>query len=293
MLQASSSQQFPKFSDAVHVIEPDRVPRSGANYHFVDPCDGRNWAMIWIRIDPAGRWYIYREWPTTGHAGAYIPGISDPGPWTVPGKPADGVRGPAQASFGFGLDAYKAEIARLEGWPEQKREDGEVEVEEAEPARVTGINMRRVPHTLRPAWAGEGEGRGEPIEERWMDSRYGALPTRTKEGQTTLIEQCGEMGLEFKAASGKEIVEGVTLVNDMLDYDKELPLGQWSPHLGRLNAPKLYVSSRCPNLIYAMREWTGKDGNKGACKDWIDLLRYAALAELDYIGEGAYTWEKG
>lgn len=301
ILQAASSQQFPKFSDAVHVIEPDRIPRHGTNYHFVDPCDGRNWAMIWLRIDPAGRWYIYREWPSTGHPGAYIPGISDPGPWTTPGKPADGVRGDAQKSFGFGLDAYKAEIARLEGWP--KSEDrgpataGKLRTEDGEelgPARVTGISARRIPHKLRPAWAREeDDGRGEPIAERWMDSRYGALPTRTREGQTTLIEQCGELDLEFKAASGKEIVEGVTLINDMLDYDKELPLGQWSPQLQRLNAPKLYVSSRCPNLIYAMREWTGKDGNKGACKDWIDLLRYAALAELSYIGEGAYTWEKG
>jgi hypothetical protein len=79
----------------------------------------------------------------------------------------------------------------------------------------------------------------------------------------------------------------------MLDYDRDVPLGEWSPHLNRLNAPKMFVSSECPNLIYALREWTGKDGNKGACKDWIDLLRYAALAELTYIGEGAYTWEKG
>jgi hypothetical protein len=294
ILQAGSSQQMPKFSDAVHVLEPDRIPRAGTNYHIVDPCDGRNWAMLWVRIDPAGRWYWYREWPSTGHPGAYIPGISDPGPWTVPGKPADGVRGPAQTSFGFGLDAYKSEIKRLEGWPKEEREDGRSEMEEAEPARVTGINARRIPHKPGLRWAEPNEKRPrEEIAERWMDSRYGSLPTRTVEGQTTLIEQCSDMGLEFRAASGKEIQEGVTLVNDMLDYDKDVPLGTWSPVLGRLNAPKMYVSSHCPNLIYAMREWTGKDGNKGACKDWIDLLRYASLAELTYIGEGAYTWEKG
>src|SRR4029077_1672597 len=99
ILQAGSSQQFPKFSDAVHVVEPVRIPRHGTNYQIVDPCDGRNWAMLWLRIDRAGRCYWYREWRSTGHAGAYIPGISDPGPWTVPGKPADGVRGPAQTSF--------------------------------------------------------------------------------------------------------------------------------------------------------------------------------------------------
>src|SRR5213079_1269284 len=118
---------------------------------------------------------------------------------------------------------------------------------------------------------------------RWMDSRYGARPTNTKEGQTTLLEQCEEIGLEFKAASGREISEGSALINDMLDYDTEVPLGQYSPRLGRLNAPRLYVSSQCQNTMYALREWTGKDGTKGACKDWIDLLRYASLAELDFV----------
>src|SRR4029077_8644356 len=66
ILQAGSSQQFPKFSDAVHVVEPVRIPRHGTNYQIVDPCDGRNWAMLWLRIDRAGRWYWYRECPSTG-----------------------------------------------------------------------------------------------------------------------------------------------------------------------------------------------------------------------------------
>jgi hypothetical protein len=299
ILQAGSAQQFTKFSDAVHVVEPDRIPRYGSNFHLVDPHDGRNWAMLWLRIDPANRWYFYREWPSFGHPGAYIPGIGDPGPWTLPGKPADGVPGPAQNPFGFGLDAYKAEIARLEGWPEEE-EEGEGEPEEEDETKLwTGAGRRnRLPgRPLRPGWmdalADDEPQPDERIEERWMDSRYGALPTRTREGTTTLIEQCSELGLEFKAASGKEISEGVALINDKLDYDKEVPLGEFSPKLARLNAPKLFVSRNCPNLIYAIREWTGKDGNKGACKEWIDLLRYAALAGLEYVGEGAYTWQKG
>src|SRR4029077_19021111 len=115
ILTTTSTQQFPKFSDAVHVVEPERIPRQGTNFLVVDPCDGRNWFMIWVRIDPRGRWYVYREWPSTGHPGAYIPGIGDPGPWTLPGQPADGVRGPAQSPFGFGLERYIQEILRLEG----------------------------------------------------------------------------------------------------------------------------------------------------------------------------------
>jgi hypothetical protein len=292
LLQGSSSQKFPKFNDAVHVIQPDRIPRFGTNYHLADPCDGRMWAQIWMRIAPNEDRYVYREWPSTGGPWAYIPGVGDPGPWTVPGKPADGVRGPGQDARGFGLDAYKAEIARVEGWNGELAEEEEEEDEQSAIWNPrTERFRRRIPRRLgRVPRPEEPAGKGEPIAERWMDSRYGAAPSRTREGTTTLIEQCAEIGLEFKAASGKEIGEGVALINDWLDYDSEVPLGKFSPVLGRLNAPKLFISSECPNVIFAVREWTGKDGNKGACKDWIDLLRYAALAELTHIGEGAYVW---
>jgi hypothetical protein len=249
--------------------------------------------MLWLRIDPAGKWYFFREWPSFGHPGAYIPGIGDPGPWTLPGKPADGVRGPAQNPFGYGLDAYKAEIARLEGWPENEEGEDEEEEEQTWDRRLWLAERprfrRRIPHTIHRLNP-EGQAPREEIEERWMDSRYGAAPTRTREGMTTLIEQCAEIGLEFKAASGKEISEGVALINDLLDYDRGVPLGQYSRTLARLNAPKMYVSRNCPNLIYSMKEWTGKDGTKGACKDFCDLVRYAVLADLEFIGEGAYIW---
>jgi hypothetical protein len=63
--------------------------------------------------------------------------------------------------------------------------------------------------------------------------------------------------------------------------------------MARLNYPKLYISKNCPNLIYSMREWTGKDKQHGACKDPIDCLRYAILAGLEYVGESAYAWQGG
>ena len=249
ILSQGSAQQFPKFNDAVHVIDPRRIPAKGTNFHVVDPCDGRNWFMVWIRIDSQGRWYVYREWPSTGHPGAYIPGRGDPGPWALPGQPYDGVRGPAQQPFGFGLERYIQEITRLEN--------------------------------------------GEEIADRWMDSRYAANPTTTKEGSTTHIMQLSELGMDFLAASGKEISEGTGLINDKLDYDQDLEIGKFSPNLARLNEPKLFVSRDCPNVIYSLREWTNKDKQHGACKDPVDVLRYAALAGLDYIGADAYTWQGG
>ena len=135
----------------------------------------------------------------------------------------------------------------------------------------------------------EGE---EEIFERWMDSRYGASPTTQFEGNTTLIEQMEGLGLTFMAASGKSIREGIDLINDKLYWDEGTKLGEFSKSLARVNVPQLMVSERCPNVIFALKEWTGKDGNEGACKDFVDLLRYALLAELSYIGEDSYVWRK-
>jgi hypothetical protein len=37
-----AANMFAKFNTSVHVIPPDRVPKTGVNYHVVDPCSGRN-----------------------------------------------------------------------------------------------------------------------------------------------------------------------------------------------------------------------------------------------------------
>jgi hypothetical protein len=105
--------RFPKFQGgAPHVVVPDRVPKEGTNYQIVDPCSGRNWFMVWVRVDVRGRYFVYREWPCES---GYIEGVGYPGAWAVAGKKTDGERGPAQKAFGFGLLRYKEEIERLEG----------------------------------------------------------------------------------------------------------------------------------------------------------------------------------
>lgn len=241
---------FARFDDKVHVIDPDRVPREGTNYHVVDPCGGRNWAMIWARFDAAGRCFIYDEWPNQDR---YIPGWGFPGPWAEPdGKRADGKPGPAQKTVGFGLLDYKAEIEAVER--EHARESGERKAE-------TG---------------------NETVEifERLMDSRYGNAATVSRESATTLIEECAEIGLNFLAAPGDTINEGVELIKDWLAYDKTRPLDA-------LNQPRLYVSRRCKNVIYALRTYTGQDGKHGAVKDFVDVVRYLALSGASYADAGA------
>jgi hypothetical protein len=86
------------------------------------------------------------------------------------------------------------------------------------------------------------------------------------------------MGMEFKSADGRSIDEGVDLINNALAYDPDRPVGTG-------NEPRLFISNACSNLIYSLKEWTGADGNKGACKDPLDCLRYALTASppLQYL----------
>jgi hypothetical protein len=227
---------FPRFSEKVHVLPEDRLPAKGTDYHVVDPCSGRNWAMVWARFDTAGRCFIMDEWPREDR---YIEGIGFPGKWAEPdGKRHDGRPGEAQKAFGFGLVEYKAEIAAVE----------------------VGSGQLAV-----------GSQKKFEVFERIMDSRYGNAQTVAREGATTLIEECAELGLDFLAAPGDAISEGIGLINDWLAYDTTKPVSA-------TNQPRLYVNEKCTNTIYALQEWTGRDGKSGACKDFVDVLRYLLLS---------------
>jgi len=231
--------RFPKFRDSVHVVSPDQIPRSGTRYHMVDPASGRNWFMIWVLVQPDGKHYVYREWPSPGQ---YIPGVGDPGAWAEPdGRLADGRAGPAQATYGWGIKRYQEEIERLEGT--------------------------------------------EEIAERWMDSRFGSAPTQSADSATTLIEECVNLGLIFHPAPMDPIEEGVSLINSMFDYEEDTE--------GLLKSPSLYISECCPNVIFALKIWSGKDGKMGASKDPIDVLRYMAVGKLVDYNERELTIVEG
>lgn len=225
--------RFPRFRDSVHIIEPDRIPKEGSRYQFVDPASARNWFMLWCLVDARDRHFIYREWPSEG---VYIPGIGDPGPWAeADGRKADGRAGSAQTSYGWGLERYVEEIKRLET---------------------------------------NSEGEREEIVCRWMDSRFGNTPNLKNDAATTVIEECNLLDLCFAPAPLDPIEEGISLINSLLDFDAE----------GGKEA-KLYISSDCKAVIFALKVWTGKDDKLGACKDPIDCLRYAALAGLMDVGK--------
>lgn len=126
--------------------------------------------------------------------------------------------------------------------------------------------------------------KGEAIYERWIDARYGNTPTVTSEEATTLIRELAGIGLSFMAAPGERAIfsdnpdGSLRLINDALYYDS-------GRELGRGNEPKLFVCENCPNTIYALKTWTGKDGRHGATKDPVDCVRMLVLSGSEYVDE--------
>ncbi|MEM6911070.1 MAG: hypothetical protein AAF555_05750 [Verrucomicrobiota bacterium] len=227
-----------------HVVSVGRLPKVGTWRMVADPCPGRNWFMQWWLATPQGQHICMREWPQPDD---YIPGAGPPGVWAVRGKMADGERGPAQLTFRFGYEDYKLEIERIE----------------------------RELHTF---CTGEEGGRIE-VFERIMDSRFANHPTLSSSEATTHIEELEKLGLFFEPAPGGRGVfenEGPQAIVSWLRFNEE-------ERITPLNQPTMLFSERVENTLYAMENWTGADGNKGATKDPIDCVRYYRQSEPGYV----------
>ena len=127
----------------------------------------------------------------------------------------------------------------------------------------------------------------ETIAERWMDSRFGNTATQKADASTTIIEECAELGMTFMPAPSDPLEEGISLINSMLDYDLTGDEEEVS------SGPHLFISEACPNCIFALKIWSGKDGSHGATKDVIDCLRYMAVGRLIDFDAQALTLEEG
>lgn len=265
--------KFPKFSVKTHVVPASRAPKAGTNYQLTDPAGSRNPFMLWIRATPRGH-YVYREWPNQH---TEIPGVGVLGPWALPGggiingrRRHDGKLGPGQApSLGWGYLANKVEIARLEGWADYKAK------------KPDGMDEKE----WQRSWRAEN-GAAEAIFQRIIDSRPASAPREEDDRPTTLLTQFEDIGLVYVPAPGDDIEEGVQDINDALDYREDEPVNEF-------NEPHLYISEECQNLIFAMGKWTGADGNKGATKDPIDLLRYYFRAGCEHYEADAFESSGG
>lgn len=114
-----------------------------------------------------------------------------------------------------------------------------------------------------------------PVQWRWMDPRFAAqAQAMTEAGGTNLRERFIKEGYIFEPAPGKEIQIGETEITERLTLD---------PLTGQ---PTLFIHHRCENLIDALRNYTGRDGEKGAQKDPIDVLRYITTGNPCHIPAG-------
>lgn len=264
--------KFPMFNNNVHVIKHDRIPVGGTDYMLVDPCDGRNFFMLWVKV-VGPTVYVTREWPSQVDM---IPGIGVLGEWALPTgdtRQLDGRRGPAQNSLGWGLLQYKREIARIEGWEQYDPDASD------ESVRSWAQYPGDVPADARLSAATSGRIR-QKVFARYLDARYGNTQSLDASGVRTLFEEFDSVGLTFRETTSEvraTIYEGVQLINAALYYNPERPV------VDVINCPRLFVSDACINTIFAMQTWTGLDGNKGATKDPIDLLRYVYLKGLEQV----------
>lgn len=250
---------FPKFSIPTHVrphAQMLKAAKGGTWWMSDDPAPGRNMVCLWVQVNALNELFVMREWPQEDD---YVPGHGFLGSWAIQGQKLDGEKGPAQNPLGMGIEAEANEMERVEK------------------------ELHHDEHGF--------DGRVQPLV-RIMDSRTGNTPTMADSETRTLIQLFADKGLEF-VPSGKEagakdgetgVYESAKLISSLLDYDAEKI--RRDPETGAISflgkAPRMYVSERCTNLIFALMNWTNADGQRGACKDQIDALKFLAQADPYY-----------
>jgi hypothetical protein len=120
------------------------------------------------------------------------------------------------------------------------------------------------------------DGTTDTIFERLIDPRLGAQRYQTQTGASSIIEDLDDAGLVFVPAPGLDIEDGLQALQTKMAYNKKSPMDS-------INRPHFYISDRCTNIISALQEYTADGGLDEAWKDPVDVLRYAAIADIRHI----------
>jgi hypothetical protein len=204
----------------------------------------------WQIIDPAGRKSWFKCWIAVDVSGTWwvyreYPGI-DIGEWAKQGKNGKWLPGEGAKGRGEGLKDYIEASYQMEG--------------------------RECPPGSKE-WVG-----GEDIFERIIDPRLSASKYQKADGESSILEDLDELGFVVTPAPGNDIEDGLQKLIDLMSYDT-------SKEIDGINRPHFYISEDCQNIIQALSEYTGNDGLKEAWKDPIDVLRYAAIADIDHVDQ--------
>jgi hypothetical protein len=277
----SVARAFPKFG-AWNIVKRSQLPAVGTNYQLMDPAGDRNWATLWVRAAPGHpvSLYIYRDWPDAQTHGEWAV-TTEREVSAEQRKGWDGDAGPAQHGLGFGVTKYKQTFLGLEriGMLRDNEDPYRARVWSA----VNGQNR-----TDKTYGTNEMSRAVEEIAERYVDGRAGASEHMAEQGGTCIIEEFEDTQTDSKGrvtgpsmsltpASGVRIEEGLTAVNELLDWNMEEPM------CPVMNQPHLFVCEDCLQVRWMFENYTGLGGEKGACKDFADLVRYMALAKLEHV----------
>lgn len=258
---------FPLFGEW-NIIPRDKLPRRMTRYMLTDPGGAsRNWATIWVGVADNECVYIYRDWPDCQTYGEWAVPSDDP-------RQPDGARGPAQRSLGFGYSQLAEMWRTLEAFAGSHRvTEGEQKIEVMTGAvRPTPIRPLPTPSVSYPS------GQREEIFDRYIDPRAAKNPHLDQEGGTDAYQEFADLPepMIFQGFSGQRMATGYDAINELLYWKRDEPLN-WP-----MNAPRLYVCADCQQVIWMFTNFTGMGGDKAGGKDFADLVRGMALADLQY-----------
>jgi len=203
--------QFPMFGDH-NIVPADKIPAEGTNYMVMDPAGARNYFMLWLRVTPDGRKFIYREWPDM-----------TVGEWALPSDKPDGKMGIGQRNgAGRGVSAYRQLIRDLEGKEEifiryidpkaggtkaQAQDEGVTlvqlfETDNDEDARDPGM-------FFEPA-AGRSISEGVGIINDWLFWKQGEPLSPTNRPQLMVSSACENLIYSLREWTGQDGDKGAT-----------------------------------------------------------------------------------
>lgn len=300
----TTGRKFPNYC-AAHVVRVNNLPRVGTIYQFTDPHGSRPYATLWVLVTPGNpaSYYIIRDWPDERTYGEWaVPTTRETSDDTRRGW--DGDKGPAQRELGMGVVAYKKLWLATERIvvPTQCRAflEGYSGKHPAGDPEFTALLEGKVKYPWHRTLIQRAVTKRQPLDElrevaveRFMDARFCNAQHAAEHGGTCLKWQFEEEQRDGKGnvlapampiseASGKDIEHGCGLLTDLLAFDKEQPI------VPGINAPHLYVSEECTQVRWALENYTGRAGQEGACKEWIDLLRHVAEAQPMHIASSEF-----
>lgn len=301
----TQGQAFPLFGEW-NVVKERNLPKIATKFHLSDPATARNWANLWVLVTPGNEseqeYYFDCDWPDAQRFGEWA--VESERELSADNKKGwDGERGPAQTrALGWGVVQYKQMFLETEriAVPDQiLRWTGEADERDELRTEVDNELLDLLEKWFEHAWRRQvvlqaiREGKPlrnlqEPIFERLIDPRAGKDEHIAENGGSCIIddfaaEQKDSQGvvigprMYFRQAAGTSIYDGVTKIKELMNWDATRPLQKI------VNAPRFFVSERCKQLRWALEHYTGLGGEDGACKDFIDLVRYAVRSDLRHI----------